>query len=76
MRELLKEQFELFVSLVLPMSPFSMALMSGLSRQSVGASSLSMQGSSSFSDMAKLVKLYIYTEGNTAEISENKHICL
>ncbi len=46
----------------LPMSPFSMALMSGLSRQSVGASSLSMPGSSSFSVMAKLVKLYIYTE--------------
>lgn len=48
---------------VLPMSPFSMALMSGLSRQSVGARSLSMSGSSSFSVMAKLVKLYIWTHG-------------
>lgn len=48
-----------YVWLVLPMSPFSMALMSGLSRQSVGASILSMPGSSSFSVMAKLVKLYI-----------------
>lgn len=42
-----------------PMSPFSIALMSGLSRQSVGASNLSIPGSSSFSVMAKLVKLYI-----------------
>lgn len=48
---------------LLPMSPFSIALMSGLSLQSVGASSLSMLGSSSFSVMAKLVKLYIYTDG-------------
>lgn len=56
------EKLYVYVWLVLPMSPFSMALMSGLSRQSVGASSLSMPGSSSFSVMAKLVKLYIYTE--------------
>lgn len=56
------ENLYVYVWLVLPMSPFSMALMSGLSRQSVGASSLSMPGSSSFSVMAKLVKLYIYTE--------------
>lgn len=51
-----------YVRLPLPMSPFSIALMSGLSRQSVGASSLSMPGSNSFSVMAKLVKLYICRE--------------
>lgn len=46
--------------LFLPMSPFSIALMSGLSLQSVGGRNLSMPGSSSFSVIAKLVKLYIY----------------
>lgn len=51
-----------YVRRLLPMSPFSIALMSGLSRQSVGARSLSMPGSSSFSVMAKLVKLYICRE--------------
>lgn len=56
------ENLYVYIWLVLPMSPFSMALMSGLSRQSVGASSLSMPGSSSFSVMAKQVKLYICTE--------------
>lgn len=45
--------------LILPMSPSSIALMSGLSLQSVGGRSLSMPGSSSFSVIAKLVKLYI-----------------
>ncbi|TNN73302.1 hypothetical protein EYF80_016465 [Liparis tanakae] len=48
---------EVHVRFVLPMSPFSMALMSGRSRQSVGGSSLSMPGSSSFSVMAKLEKV-------------------
>lgn len=41
------------------MFPFSMALMSGLKRQSVGARIASIPGSSSFSDIAKCVKLYI-----------------
>lgn len=41
------------------MLPFSMALMSGLKRQSVGARTAFMLGSSSFRDIAKLVKLYI-----------------
>lgn len=44
------------------MFPFSMALMSGLKRQSVGARVASMPGSSSFSDIAKFVKLYICGE--------------
>lgn len=41
------------------MLPFSMALMSGLKRQSVGATMASMPGSSSLRDIAKCVKLYI-----------------
>lgn len=64
------------VRLVLPVSPFSMALMSGLSRQSVGGSSLSMPGSSSFSVMAKLVKLYIYTGGNITRVTLKINISL
>ena len=50
------------------MSPFSMALMSGRRRQSVGASSLCMLGSISFKVMANAVKLYIYPT--------EKHQCL
>lgn len=41
------------------MLPFSMALMSGLKRQSVGAKMASMPGSSSLRDIAKFVKWYI-----------------
>lgn len=48
------------------MFPFSMALMSGLKRQSVGARIASMPGSSSFSDIAKFVKLYICGKANRA----------
>ena len=44
----------------LPIKPFSMALMSGLKRQSVGATVPSMPGSISLRDIAKLVKLYIW----------------
>lgn len=59
------------------MSPFSMALMSGLSRQSVGASIVSMVGSSSFSVIAKLVKLYIYAaEQYSGKTELFKIICL
>lgn len=43
----------------IPISPFSIALMSGRKRQSVGAMTPIMPGSSSLSVMAKLVKLYI-----------------
>lgn len=53
------KHFHVNMCSVLPMSPFSIALMSGLSRQSVVGNSLSIPGSSSFSVMAKLVKLYI-----------------
>lgn len=49
------------------MSPFSMALMSGLRRQSVGARMASMPGCSSLRDMAKLVKLYICRKRPTVE---------
>lgn len=49
------------------MSPFSMALMSGLKRQSVGARTASMPGCSSLRDMAKLVKLYICRKRATPE---------
>lgn len=49
------------------MSPFSMALMSGLRRQSVGARMASMPGCSSLRDMAKLVKLYICRKRQTVE---------
>lgn len=41
------------------MLPFSMALISGLKRESVGARIASMPGSNSFRDIAKFVKLYI-----------------
>lgn len=41
------------------MLPFSMALMSGLKRQSVGAKMASMPRSSSLRDIAKFVKWYI-----------------
>ena len=60
------------------MSPFSMALTSGRRRQSVGASTFSMPGSSSFRDMVKLVKLYICTEKDreteTADLAEGVYI--
>lgn len=56
------------VRFFLPMSPLSIALMSGLSRQSVGGRSLSMSGSSSFSVIAKLVKLYICSEKRQNEV--------
>lgn len=52
------------------MSPFSMALMSGLKRQSVGARMASMPGSSSLRDMAKLVKLYICGTRPTLEYEQ------
>lgn len=55
------KHYEVNMWSAVPMSPFSIALMSGLSRQSVGASNLSIPGSSSFSVMAKLVKLYIWS---------------
>lgn len=41
------------------MFPFSIALTSGLKRQSVEARVASIPGSSSFRDIAKFVKLYI-----------------
>lgn len=53
------------------MFPFSMALMSGLKRQSVGARMASIPGSSSLRDMAKLVKLYIW--GKESRERENQH---
>lgn len=51
------------------MSPFSMALMSGLKRQSVGARMASMPGCSSLRDMAKLVKLYICRKSSKAAVT-------
>ena len=51
-----KNTMPLYNYITIPMSPFSMALMSGLSRQSVGGRTPFMPPSSSFSCMANVEK--------------------
>lgn len=52
---------------------FSIALMSGLKRQSVWGRMASMPGSSSFRHIAKFVKLYIW---ETERIKDVKNECV